>query len=142
MIEKVLKDRFEKIFQVRKVTFDSPADLNSSDLVAPEQETLFIEIGSSRTTFKDKLEIGKIIGRASIFAQQEKLPYGFFAKQIAAADAALTKDIFFTNIDENKGRFLNLTERSFGFVFLFDGQFDPALGSIESINLDLQEDLE
>lgn len=126
-LEDVLIDRFKEIFQVSKVVFDSPGE-------SQEQGCIFLEVEVGRFTFKDGRAISKVTGNAIMFGQNDKLTLGFFAKAIAKAPADLKKPFFFFDFEENSKRFRNLVQRSLSFVFLFDTQYDPATGSIETVN--------
>jgi hypothetical protein len=132
MFEKSLKGKLERIFGFKKVTFDHPSE-------SQEQECIFIEVTSSRSSIKDGREISKTTGKLKVFASSEKMPFGFFAKRIKSALESDTKDLFFYDMDENSGYFGSLVERSMSFVYFFDSQYDPNLGTITSITLETTE---
>lgn len=132
MFEKKLKSQIEKIFGLKKVTFDSPSE-------SQEQEGAFVQISSAKVRVKDGREIGQVSGVIHVFAPENKLPYGFFAKAIDAASAADKQGLFFHTFEENKGKYRNIVERSVGFQYLFDGQYDPAMGRIETVNIQILE---
>lgn len=126
-IETALLDRAERIFGL-KATFNIPGD-------SREQECVFIQVERNNSTIKDKVETARVTGRMRIFANSEKLPFGYIAKRIAAADHADTKDFFFLEPDDNAGVFGNIVERSLGFVFLFKTQYNPERGEMQNVNL-------
>lgn len=126
MIEKALKDKLKRIFDLKKASFDVPGE-------SQEQDCLFIQIDTARNTVKDGSLISRVTGKVRIFANSEKLPIGFFAQKIANAEPEDTKELFFFEIEESSGTFQNLVERSASFVFLFSGQLAQPTGSIESI---------
>ncbi len=132
MFEKTLADQLKRIFDFDKVTYDTPGE-------SQEQEGLFVAVETARTRVIDARQIAHVTGKLHVFAQAEKLPYGYFSKRLAAADPADTKGLYFYNFDENKGTHNNIAERTLSFVYLFDSQYDPAVGSITQINLSISE---
>jgi hypothetical protein len=132
MFEAKLKGQIERIFGIKKVTFDLPGE-------SKEQEGVFIQVETAKTRVKDGKETAHVNGTIHIFAVDAKVPYGFFAKKIDAAESGDKAGLFFFNFEENKGTYRNIVERSVGFQYLFDGQYDPNLGSITSVNLNLSE---
>lgn len=132
MFEKSLKEKLTRIFDLDKVTFDLPS-------TAQEQEGCFIEVAKAMPKVLDGRQLCHVTGKLHVFAQLEKLPFGYFAKCLAEADPADSKNLFFFDFEENRGTFRNITERSLGFVFLYDSQYDPAVGEITSINLSIAE---
>lgn len=133
MFEKKLAETFQKIFMPKKVDYDMPAP------DAKEQEGLFIIVEKSYNTFKDGRAIARVEGRANMVAQHEKLPFGYFSKCISRANKELTKDLFFLDLEGNSQVYRNLVLRGFSFVYLFDSQFDPAIGSIETVSINITE---
>lgn len=132
MFEVALAEKFKAIFGLDKTTYDRPGE-------SQEQEAAFIDVANVRTTIKDKRALGMVTGKLHVFAQSGKLPYGYFSKCIDAASAELKEGLFFYDFEENRGTFRNIAERSLGFVYLFDSQYDPAIGNITSINLSIAE---
>lgn len=132
MFEKELADKFKAIFQMEKVTYDTPGD-------SREQKCLFIEIENSKPTFKDGKELAMVTGNAVVFSRNEEIPFGFFAKAIARADKALTKDLFFFDFEANTQRFRDIVQRGFSFVYFFDSQYDPDIGTITSVTTTVEE---
>lgn len=127
MFEQSLKDSFKSIFQIDKVTYSQPSE-------AKEQECIFVEIDSARPTIKDGRQICKVSGRAQVFAQNDKLPFGFFAKKIKQADSSLTRDFFFFDVEESAKVYQNLVQRSFSFVYFFNSQYDPDIGTMTGVD--------
>lgn len=134
MFETALKERLTRIFDFKKVTYDSPSE-------SKEQEGMFIRVDSAKSKISDKIQRCKVMGKVFVFANADKLPYGYFNKCIRQADHADTKDIFFYEFEENRGGLLNIVERSFSFLYLFESQFDPDLGEINEVNLEITTNL-
>ena len=131
MFEKTLKEKLQRIFDFKKSTFDLPGE-------SQEQECLFIEVQNARPTIKDGRELAFVEGKLRVFANQDKLPFGYFMKRVKNADPADTKDLFFFDFEENGGTFRNIVERSLSFTYFFDSQYDPAMGTITTVNLDIE----
>lgn len=128
MFEQDLKGKLERIFGFDKVTFDQVSE-------SKEQEGVFVQIDQARPTIKDGKQLSFVRGKVRVFAQNEKLPYGYFLKMIRLAEPSDTKDLFFFDMETNAGYYRNLTERSLSFVYFFSGQYDPNIGNIESIEI-------
>ncbi len=127
-----MQDQLTRIFDLKKVSYDLPSKSH-------EQEACFIEVKKAETKIIDAKQIAKVNGSLHVFAEQNKLPYGYFAKQIAKAAYEDSKNFLFFNFEENKGTYLNISERSIDFVYLFDSQYDPAIGTIDEVNLSYAE---
>lgn len=129
MIRASLKEKLEKIFGL-PVTFDAPSD-------AFEQGKLFVEIQTGRDNAGPTYITGQYEGSIVVFGKQDSMPYGFMAKKIALAGAALTKDFFFSGLDTNNltsaARYVNLTERRANFKYLFRENLSAAKGSITDV---------
>lgn len=136
MFEDSLKALFEGIFGIKKVTFDSPLQ---KDGEPKEQDCLFIQIEDARNSFKDGQQISKVSGNAYVVSSTEKMPFGFFSKAIDAADSRLTKDLFFFDIETNNQRYRDIVQRGFSFVYFFNSQYDPDIGTITSVDLSFEE---
>lgn len=135
VLEDKLKQKFIDIFGVKNVSYDAPGDAN-------EQECLFIEIEDPHFVIKNGRQKAMVQGRAYMNGTNEKLKFGFFAKAIKRAsdkDYDLTKDLFFSNIEANTVRFKNIVQRGFSFTYFFDSQYDPALGTITSVDISVEE---
>ena len=130
MFELALKQNLERIFDTKKVTF------NAADPEALEQDTLFVDIERGSPRVKDGRVTAKVMGKAFIFAQNNKIPFGYFAKYIDKAPADLTAPFFFYDLEENLKVNINLVRRGFSFVYFFNGQYDPDLGNITSIDFE------
>lgn len=133
MFEKSLADKMQRIFGVKKVTYQVPGE-------AAEQETLFIDIEDAKNTITAGKARAMVSGNALLFGPGEKIPFGFFSKRIAAADPADTKDLFFYDMEANTRRYLNLVQRGISFVYFFDSQHDPETGSITSVAISISEE--
>jgi hypothetical protein len=131
VFERDLKAKLERIFDLGKVSFDHPGE-------SKEQQGLFVQINTADVRIRDAREVGKALGVIHCFANSDKLPYGYFAKKISEADPEDTRGFFF-GPEENVGSFRNIAERKFDFTYLFDSQYDPAIGTITSVNLSYTE---
>ena len=127
MVEDKLLETLNRIFKLAKTTFNRP----SPD--APEQDTLFVEVSGVRSSVRDGMEYHRIEGRAFLFVENEKMPIGFFMRQIQGADPADTFNFHFFNIDGLSPAFMNISQRGFEFVYLYSGQYNPPAGTIETI---------
>jgi hypothetical protein len=130
-----LKQKLAQIFGLRKTTFDAPSiDTGTGSF---EQDTLFIEIDECRSRAGSGTVIAQVIGSIVVFAQMDKLPFGFFNKRIELSGHALTKDFFFFDIDLNQAngpaRIQNISERRVRFVYFYSDQFDPDHGELTSL---------
>ncbi len=132
MFEATLEAQLKRIFRLEKVTFDTPGE-------SQEQEGLFIAVEKCKTRIKDGREIALVQGTIHIFANASKLKYGYFSKALNEAQPADTKKLFFFNFEENRGTRGNICERSLDFLYFFDGQYDPNLGTIESVDISIAE---
>jgi hypothetical protein len=132
VFEATLEAQLKRIFRLKKVTFDRPGD-------SQEQEGLFVDVHKAKTKIRDGREIALVQGTIHLFVNADKIKYGFFSKALEEADVEDKKKLFFFNFEENKGTFRNICERSLDFLYFFDGQYDPALGSITSIDLEIAE---
>ena len=132
MFETKLSAKFKTIFGVEKVTYNQPSE-------SQEQRCLFIEIEDAKNSFKAGRMLSMIRGKAVLFAQNDQLPFGFFSKAIEQHPKE-TKDLFFYDMEENTRTYQNLVQRSFSFVYFFDGQYDPDVGTIDNVNLTLESE--
>lgn len=130
-----MKEKLESIFGMRKTTFDAPT-VNSTN-GSFEQDTLFIEVNECNSRVTEGRALSRVLGSLVVFSQMDKMPFGYFNKRIQQSDASLTKDFFFFDIDLNPAsspaRLQNITERRVRFVYLYSAQYDPAHGSITSV---------
>ena len=126
MYESELKKLFKDIFKIDRVTLDQPSE-------ALEQDTMFIEIERSKDAVKDGVVKSMVTGKCTVYAQSDKIPFGFFSKAIRQADPSLTKDLFFSDFETNSNYYRNLVERSFNFTYFYSGQYDPQTGIINEI---------
>lgn len=124
-IEKALLEKFSRIFELKFNRLSSPGE-------SEEQDTLFIDVDQVVTRMKDRREVARVTGKCYAFVQADKMPLGYFARKIAA-HPELCKDVFFSNFEQNQKGMLNLTVRSFDFMYFFDSQYDPNLGNIQSV---------
>lgn len=126
--------QLKRIFDLDKVTFQAPNIGTGEDVNDwGEQEVIFIEIISADTSVNDGSVNAIVKGHIRFFGSAEKIPYGYFAKQISKADPADTKPFFFHNFENNKGTIDDICERTLDFVYLFDSQYNPDVGTITSI---------
>lgn len=127
MFKAELKDKIQRIFDLGKVTYDLPSS-------SKEQECAFIEIIKTSDSIQDGRVLSMVTGKLHVFANVEKLPFGYFSKKISASKHADTKAFFFYD-EENKGTYQNIVERDLSFIYFFDSQYDPDVGTINSITL-------
>lgn len=128
MIEDLISTKLKSVFGLSKVTFDLPGE-------SLEQDCLFIDLNTSHLNVKDGQFTGRVEGEAKVYTQRSKMPIGYFAKCIAKHGQGDAKQFFFYDIEETTKTFQNLVERSFGFIFFFDSQYDPEVGTINTINI-------
>lgn len=129
MFERSLKSKLQQIFAMKKATFDEPGE-------SQEQDCLFIQVDRSRNSFKDGRAYSRVEGRLVVFAAADKLPFAYMSKSIAEhPDEA--KDFFFFEIEENTRTYQNIVQRSVSFVYFFNSQYDPAIGTITSIETEV-----
>jgi len=126
VFEENLQKKFEDIFKLKKVTYDLPGE-------SVEQDVLFITINQAKSVIKDTKELSRVEGSCFIYSQRERLKFGYLDKMIQKADPALTKNIFFFNLDTNEKTYQNLIQRGFDFMFFYKNQYDPVKGTITSI---------
>ncbi len=129
MFEQELAEKFKRIFGLQKVTYDQPGE-------SQEQECLFIDVEESKNRFLDQIQMAQVKGTGTIFANADKMPFGFMSKRIKDADHADTKDLFFHDIETNSNRFQNIVQRSFSFIYFYTGQYDPNLGTISTVTIE------
>lgn len=138
MFEKDLKARLERIFGIRKTTYDAP------DYDAPEQDALFVEIATARSRMSNKAggrQTAVVDGALIVFSQAERMPYGFFAKRVEQAAPADTRPLIFereVDLPDSPARKMNLHERRVGFRFLYDSQYDPSRGDLTTLTMDFE----
>jgi hypothetical protein len=131
MFEKDLEEKLTRIFKLKRVEFSPPSE-------SQEQGILFVQIDRANSKVRDTEYYARVTGRLSAFADAEKMPHGYFARCIAKAEPADTKDFFFSEIDESAGTIKEIDVRTASFTFIFSSQFDPDQGTINSINLDTE----
>ncbi len=134
MFEDALIAKLKKIFDL-KVSMDLSQIKFSDKGYSGEQETLFVEILSSMTKIKDAREVARVNGKCTVFANGDKLPFGYFNKQIDLAGAECA-DLFFHDLEGSVNVFGKLVQRSFSFVYFFNGQYNPEVGTMTSINIE------
>lgn len=137
MFEASLIETFESIFDM-KVSMDLSKIKFTDQGYSGEQECIFIEIASSRNKIKDKRQYARVTGQIKVFANADKLPFGYFSKKIAEANNDLTHDLFFYDFESNTNLYLNVVQRTLSFIYFFNSQYNPALGTITSVDLTTQ----
>lgn len=126
MFEQELEDKFKRIFDLKKCSFDLPSETH-------EQECLFVNIESSNNHFRDGRAVGKVTGSISVYANPDKLPYGYFSKKIVEAKPEDTKDLYFYDIEKNTQTMSGISERKMSFIYLYDMQYNPNIGELTSL---------
>lgn len=133
MFRPELQKTLAAIFGVAKTTYDAPSDQF-------EQDVLFVDVTDCKSNAGQGKVTAKVTGTLTMFSQANRLPFGFFNKKISQAAFALTKSIFFFDIDvdvaASPARIQNISERRTSFVFLYSAQFDPDQGSLTSLQFD------
>lgn len=133
MFENELSAKLKRIFKVKKVSYDEPGE-------SGEQECLFVNVETSDNRVRKGKAIAKVSGTCIIIGNAEKLNFGFFSKAIQEASPSDTKDFFFSDFESNTKRHNNLVQRSFNFIYFFSGQYDPKVGTITTLDLDIIEE--
>ncbi len=128
MFEAELKDKVQRIFGT-KVSFTLPGE-------SQEQECIFIDVQSALNFIKKGKEISTVRGTLLMYANSDKMPFGFYSKKIMLADPSLTKNFYFYNMDGNSKTIQNIVERRCDFVFLYSNEYDPNGGSLTSVDFD------
>lgn len=135
MFEASLKSKLSQIFGFRKTTYDAPSVDSSTGTY--EQQVLFIDITQATTRACNGKAYCHVRGSMTVFAQMNKLPFGYFNKRIEQADPELTKDLFFYDIDLNPAsspaRIQNIAERRVSFIYLYSTEYDPDQGEMTSL---------
>lgn len=131
MFEQELADKLKTIFGAKKVTYAAAGK-------SQEQECLFIEVEVANTDVRDGRVTGRVQGKAFMNAVAEKMPFGFFQKAIRLADPEIKKDLYFYEIENNTLLYDNIVQRGFSFSYFFNSQYDPATGSITSVDITVE----
>lgn len=132
MFEKELAERLRLLFKMKKVTFDQPGESN-------EQDCIFVSVENPRIRFKDGRATARVSGKITIQGNSERIPFGFLSKAYQEADSALKKDIVFLNMEQNEKYYRNLVQRTCDFVYFFSTQYDPNMGTIDSVDITIEE---
>lgn len=125
MIEQQLQKDIKELFEFKQVTLDAPSE-------SLEQDKLFVEVEQNDTRLKDGLMTGRLRGRIKCYASNDKIPFGYFNKKIQEHKTLSNKFVFF-EIDRNNPIFRDKVERSVGFIYFFSGQYDPDLGTLNTL---------
>lgn len=128
-IETQLKEDLAIVFKPQKVTFGQPSDIK-------EQQVLFINIEETKTTFKKKKKRYRIEGKATMFAQSDKMPADYFGTCIMESPKAINARFFFSEIDANTKYYQNLVQRDVSFIYFYETQYDPETGLITSVTVE------
>lgn len=128
MFEEQMEKKLKRIFKVKKVSYDEPGD-------SQEQDCLFINVENAMNKISRPKATSKVTGSAVMFANNEKLPFGYLSKCISEAEYEDVRHFHFSEIEDNTRRYQNIVQRGFSFVYFFSGQYDPKVGTITSVNL-------
>jgi hypothetical protein len=130
-----LAEKLSAIFGFKKTTYQQPSMKSTTGTF--EQDILFIQVDRSTSVAKQGKATSRVEGSLVVFAEMDKMPFGYFTKRIQQADPSLTNQFFFYDIDLNPSsspsRIQNITERRVSFVYLYTGQYDPDQGSLTSL---------
>jgi hypothetical protein len=132
MFKKSLEEKLRLLFKIKKVSFDQPGESN-------EQECIFVSIENPRVRFKDGRVLARVSGTILIQGNSERLPFGFMSKAYQEANEAIKKDIVFFNSEANEKYYRNLVQRTCEFVYFFSTQYDPSMGTIDSVDITIEE---
>lgn len=132
MFKKSLEEKLRLLFKIKKVTFDQPGESN-------EQECIFVSVENPRIRFKDGRVSARVSGTILIQGNSERLPFGFMSKAYQEANEAVKKDIAFFNSEANEKYYRNLVQRTCEFVYFFSTQYDPSMGTIDSVDITIEE---
>jgi hypothetical protein len=132
MFKDELTQKLKKIFAVKKVTFDQPGE-------SDEQDCVFVDVEKSENRFKDKRALSKVSGRLTINANSAKMPFGYLSKKIAECKPEDRAGLSFFDLEENSKSIQNLVQRSCTFVYFFSSQYDPNIGNIDTVTIDIEE---
>ncbi len=130
MFEASLKEKLKLIFDFDKVTFDDPGE-------AEEQECIFIQVDKSQAKIAPPWQSCKVDGKITVYCNADKMPFGYMMKKIQESDPANTADLFFFDQEESQNRFQNIVARTMSFVYFYKSQYNPEVGEITSINLEV-----
>lgn len=131
MFEKDLEARLKRMFDFNDCSYADPSE-------SDEQEKLFIRIEKADVRTYDARATAKVTGHLWVFANQDKLRYGYFAKRIARASSEDQSKFIFHDIDDNVAIRNNIDRRSVGFVFFYETQYDPSIGEIDLVTIDVE----
>ncbi len=133
MFEDGLKEKIKRIFDLDKATFNAHGDIADIHSDSKEQQCLFIKVEKSHNALHDGKFIARVEGKITVFCNAEKLPYGYFTKKIVEANPEDSKDFYFFNMEENANQFQNISERNISFIYLFESQYDPNVGTLNEV---------
>lgn len=119
-VESALKSSVQEIFRFKKVTFDLPSDAN-------EQDTAFIQVTVADPKVRQGREYHRVSGVLRFYVQTDKMPIGLLMKRIQGADKELTKKFFFHSFEEQNGTIQNVVEKTIGFEFFYEQQYNPSV---------------
>ena len=74
MFEAALEAKFKQLFGVLKVDYSLPGE-------SQEQECLFINVERAIPRISDGVQGCRVIGNITVFANADKMPYGYFRKR-------------------------------------------------------------
>ncbi len=128
MFEKTMIDQLSRIFDIARVTFDDPSE-------SQEEECLFIQVQKSKNTIKNGHAIARVTGKILMYVNIEKMPFGYLSKKIEEAEQADVSPFFFFDFEDNLSTYASIAQRSLQFVYFFNGQYNPEVGTLTSLNL-------
>lgn len=133
MFEQDLQEKLTRIFRLNKVTLDQESDTH-------EQNTGFVAVSLARGSIRDRKYLARVEGTLTVYGNTERLKYGFFSKGISQAAKADLNSFYFFDVEENTRMMRNIVQRSISFVFFFSGQYDPDVGTLNSVIIEEAED--
>lgn len=135
MFEKDLTDKLKRIFKLEKITLNAISDSN-------EQLYGFVSISLARGSIRERKYLARVAGTLTVYGNTERLKYGFFSRAMDQASKEDMSSFYFYDVEENANVSLTVAARSISFVFFFNGQYDPDVGTLESVTIEQVEDEE
>jgi hypothetical protein len=125
VFKKELSETLHNIFGIPKVSFDNSGD--------KEQNILFVDVASNVTVAKKTKVTAKVTGTLRMYAPNDKLTFGFFAKKLHTCSPSDQANLFFYEMDQSGEYYGNLVERTCNFVYFFQDHYDPEDGELDEI---------
>ncbi len=128
MFKKALERDLKAIFKVKKIVFQRIEN-------ALEQNILYVEISSAKTTVRRGAEFATVRGRIGIAGPLAGNPFGFFHKKLEDAPNALEKRFHFGKTEwqsENLPGW-EIKTQTIDFIYFYANEYYPVKGFITGI---------